>query len=230
MMQINAKPVNFKLGEYISKGYEFLKNNFGGLFGAFLLTILMSIIPFCSFLAVGNFYKYCRDLRAGKQASAGDIFNFDDFMPYFILQLILIGGILLLYIPMIIMMPIMANNNGEPSTAMIFFIPYMIILYIALVIVCLKGFYMPAVISLGGVKDIKTAWNMSVTMGKGNLLSIFLFTIVISILAQLGILACGIGLLFTLPLLYTSHYFAFEDAMQQVTYDEIKEIGSKNEF
>jgi uncharacterized membrane protein len=151
-------------------------------------------------------------------------------MPYFILQLILIGGILLLYIPMIIMMPIMANNNGEPSTAMIFFIPYMIILYIALVIVCLKGFYMPAVISLGGVKDIKTAWNMSVTMGKGNLLSIFLFTIVISILAQLGILACGIGLLFTLPLLYTSHYFAFEDAMQQVTYDEIKEIGSKNEF
>jgi uncharacterized membrane protein len=67
-------------------------------------------------------------------------------------------------------------------------------------------------------------------MGKGNLLSIFLFTIVISILAQLGILACGIGLLFTLPLLYTSHYFAFEDAMQQVTYDEIKEIGSKNEF
>jgi uncharacterized membrane protein len=230
MMKTSVKPVNFKLSEYISNGYEFLKNNFGDIFVAFLLCLLMSIIPFCGLLAVGNFYKYCRDLKAGRQVSTGDIFNFDDFMPYFILQLILIGGILLLYIPMIIMMPIMANSNGEPSAAMIFFIPYMIILYIALVIICLKGFYIPAVVSLGGVKDIKTAWNMSVTMGKGNLLSIFLFTIVISIIAQLGILACGIGLLFTLPLLYTSHYFAFEDAMQQIEHDEIKEIGSKNEF
>ncbi|MDQ0592068.1 putative membrane protein [Chryseobacterium ginsenosidimutans] len=230
MMKISAKPVNFKLGDYISNGYEFLKSNFGSLFGAFLLTMLMSIIPFCGLLAVGNFYRYCRDLRAGKQVSAGDIFNFDNFTPYFILQLILIGGILLIYIPMIIVMPIIANNNGEPSTVMIFFVPYVILIYIAILIVCLKGFYMPALISLGGVTDVKTAWNMSLTMGKGNLLSIFLYSLIIGILGQLGIIACFIGLIFTLPLVYTSHYFAYEDAMQQVTHDEIQEIGTKNEF
>ncbi|SDQ48162.1 hypothetical protein SAMN05421664_1763 [Chryseobacterium soldanellicola] len=230
MMKFSAKPVNFKLNDYLSNGYEFLKNNFGNLLGAFLLCIVMSIIPFCSFLAVGNFYKYCRDLRAGKQVSAGDIFNFDNFMPYFILQLILVGGILLLYIPMIIMMPIMANNHGEPSSAMLFFIPYMVILYIAIIIICLKGFYIPALISLGGVTDVKTAWKMSVTMGKGNLLSIFLFALVVSLIGNLGILACGIGIFLTLPFVYTAHYFAFEDAMKQVEYDEIIEIGSKNEF
>lgn len=229
MMKINAKPVNFKLGEYISNGYEFLKSNFGNLFGAFLLTMLMSIIPFCGFLAIGNFYKYCRDLRAGKQVSAGDIFNFDDFMPYLILQLILIGGILLIYIPMIFVLPSMADRDpsaGPPA----FFMVYIFVIYIAILIVCLKGFYMPALISLGRVTDIKTAWNMSLTMGKGNLLSIFLYSLVIGFLGQLGIIACVIGLIFTLPLVYTSHYFAYEDAMQQVTRDEIQEIGTKNEF
>ena len=229
MMKINAKPVNFKLGEYISNGYEFLKGNFGNLFGAFLVTMLMSIIPFCGLLAVGNFYRYCRDLRAGKQVSAGDIFNFDNFTPYFILQLILVGGIMLIYIPMIFMLPTMADRDpsaGPPA----FFIIYMLVIYVAILIVCLKGFYMPALISLGGVTEIKTAWNMSLTMGKGNLWSIFLYSIAIGFLSQLGIIACVIGLIFTLPLAYTSHYFAYEDAMKQVTHDEIQEIGIKNEF
>ncbi|GAA5092474.1 hypothetical protein GCM10023210_21430 [Chryseobacterium ginsengisoli] len=229
MMKINAKPVNFKLGEYISNGYEFLKGNFGNLFGAFLLTMVMSIIPFCGFLAIGNFYRYCRDLRAGRQVSAGDIFNFDNFMPYFIMQLILIGGIMLIYIPMLFMLPSMADRDPSAGIPGLF-IAYIFVIYIAIFIVCLKGFYMPALISLGGVTDVKTAWNMSLTMGKGNLWSIFLYSFVVGILGQLGIIACFIGLIFTLPLVYVSHYFAYEDAMKQVTYDEIQEIGIKNEF
>lgn len=229
MVKINAKPVNFKLGDYISNGFDFLKNNFGDVFVAFLLCIIMGIIPFCGFLGIGNFYRYCRDLRAGKQVSAGDIFNFDNFMPYFILQLILIGGVMLIYIPMIAMMPLMADR--DPSVGLpVFFIIYVLVIYIAIIIVCLKGFYMPALISLGGITDIKTAWKMSLTMTKGNLLTIFLYSLVVGILAQLGIIACFIGLIFTLPLMYVCHYFAYEDAMKQVTYDEIQEIGIKNEF
>jgi uncharacterized membrane protein len=231
MMKINAKPVNFKMGEYISNGYEFLKSNFGSLFGAFLLTMLMSIIPFCGLLAVGNFYKYCRDLKAGKNVSAGDIFNFDDFMPYFILQLIILGGVIAIYIPLMIIMLISGGFSEDPSPiASVIMVPYIIAVYIGVLVVVLKGFYIPALISLGGVKDIKTAWKMSLPMTKGNLLTIFLYSLVIGFLGQLGIIACVIGLIFTLPLVYTSHYFAYEDAMQQVTHDEIQEIGTKNEF
>ncbi|WP_294287169.1 hypothetical protein [uncultured Chryseobacterium sp.] len=229
MVKINAKPVNFKLGEYISNGFDFIKNNFGNLFVAFLLCMVMSIIPFCGLLAVGNFYRYCRDLRAGRQASPGDIFNFDNFTPYFILQLILIGGIMLIYIPMIVVMPLIADR--DPSAGLsVFIIIYALAIYIAIIIVCLKGFYMPALISLGGVTEIKTAWKMSLTMTKGNLLTIFLYALVVGVLAQLGIIACFIGLIFTMPLMYACHYFAYEDAMKQVTYDEIQEIGIKNEF
>jgi uncharacterized membrane protein len=49
MVKINAKPVNFKLGDYISDGYEFYKANFGNLLGAFFLAMIMSIIPFADF-------------------------------------------------------------------------------------------------------------------------------------------------------------------------------------
>lgn len=229
MMKINAKPIDFKLGEYISNGFDFMKNNFGNVLGAFLLCMLMCIIPFCGLLAVGNFYRYCRDLRAGKQVSAGDIFNFDNFMPYFILQLILIGGIMLIYIPMLALTPLMADRDPSAGLPFVFMI-YIFVVYIAIIIVCLKGFYMPALISLGGITDIKTAWKMSLTMTKGNLLTIFLYSLVVSVLAQLGIIACFIGLIFTMPLMYVCHYFAYEDAMKQVTYDEIQEIGIKNEF
>ncbi|WP_312900553.1 hypothetical protein [Chryseobacterium taichungense] len=230
MMKINPKPVNFKMGDYISNGYEFLKGNFGDILVAFLLCIIMSVIPFCGLLAIGNFYRYCRDLRAGKQVSAGDIFNFDNFLPYFIMQLIFLAGFVILYIPMFIFIPIMAGN-GEPSPVMgILYVLYMIFLYIVVIIVALKAFYMVALISLGGITDVKTAWNISVIMGKGNLLSMFLFALVIGILGYLGVLACVIGLIFTMPFVYTAQYFALEDGLKQVTYDEIQEIGIKDDF
>ncbi len=229
-MNLNAKPVDFKTGEYINNGYNFLKSNFGDIFVALLLCFVMSIIPFCGLLAIGNFFRYCRGLRKGEKVSAGDIFNFDNFVPYFIMQLILICILLFIYIPIFIIMPIMADR-GDPSAGFgIFFMLYMLLVYIGMFIIIIKAFYMTALISLGGVTDVKTAWKMSVIMGKGNGLTIFLFFLIIAILGYLGILACGIGLLFTMPFVYTAQYFALEDGMQQIEYDEIKEIGSKNEF
>lgn len=231
MMRISAKPINFKFNQYLSNGYEFLKNNFGNLLLAFFFCMIMSFIPLCGFLAVGNFYKYCRGLRRGQQVTAGDIFNFDNFSAYLILQLILIGIIILFYIPLMIMFPMIANSGGEPSAGFwTFFIIYIIALYVGIFIIAVKAFYIPALISLGGVTEIKTAWKMSVTMGKGNFWSILLFSLVVAFLGQLGILACGIGLILTMPFIYTANYFAFEDAMQQIEHDEITEIGVKNEY
>ena len=67
-------------------------------------------------------------------------------------------------------------------------------------------------------------------MTKGNLLSIFLFSLVVSLLSQIGVLACGIGIFLTMPFMYTANYFAYEDAIHQIEHDEITEIGSKNEY
>nr|WP_314493893.1 hypothetical protein [uncultured Chryseobacterium sp.] len=233
-MNVNftAKPINFKLGEYMSKGFELLKKDFGNIFVAFLCCFVMAIIPFCGMLGAGNFYQYLRKVNKGQQASPGEIFNFDKFMPYFILQLIVIGGILAVYIPIFILSILAgAINSGEQSAWFsVIMVPYVLLMYVAVFYFVLKGFYIPALISFKNVTDIKTAWNASKIMSKDNLLSIFLFSLVVGFLSQIGIIACGIGLFVTLPFAYTANYFAYEDAMNQIEHDEISEIGIKEKF
>ncbi|MEJ5052115.1 hypothetical protein WH221_19995 [Chryseobacterium culicis] len=232
-VNLTPKPINFKLGEYINKGFELLKKDFGNIFVAFLLCFIMSIIPFCGLLAKGNLYKYLQRLNRNQPASPGDIFDFKDFMPYFMLQLIIFGSVLLLYIPLFAVLGISGalSERNEPNPMVALFVfPYMFLLIAAIYYFVLKGFYIIPLISLKGIKEIKEAWKISKVMTKGNLLSIFLFSVVVSILAQIGIVACGIGIFLTLPFLYTANYFAYEDAIQQIEYDEIIEIGSKNEF
>lgn len=237
-MNVNLapKPINFKFGEYINKGFEFLKKDFGNIFIAFLVCIVMSIIPFCGLLAMGNMYKYLQKINRNQAARPGDIFDFKDFMPFFILQLIVIGGIFIIYIPLVIVLALTGalsqdGNNAEAGPlAMIFIIPYVFFIIIAIYYFALKAFYIVPLISLKGIKDLKTAWNISRVMTKGNLIAILLFSFVVSFLSQIGIIACGIGIFLTIPFVYTANYFAYEDAIQQIEYDEITEIGSKNEF
>ncbi|TZF93103.1 hypothetical protein FW781_19245 [Chryseobacterium panacisoli] len=232
-VNLKPKPINFKLGEYINKGVELLKKDFGNIFVAFLVCFIMSIIPFCGLLAMGNLYKYLQRLSRNQPASPGDIFDFKDFMPYFMLQLIVFGSVLLLYIPLFAVLSIsgaMSGNNESSPMVALFMVPYVFLLMVAIYYFVLKGFYIIPLISLKGIIEVKEAWNISKVMTKGNLLSIFLFSLVVSILAQIGIVACGIGIFLTLPFLYTANYFAYEDAIQQIEYDEIIEIGSKNEF
>lgn len=222
------KPVNFNFGEYLSKGIDLIKKDFGNFIVAYIFCIVLSIIPFCGLMAMGNFMKYCRKIDRGENASPSEIFSFDDFSPYIILQLIIFAGIVVIYIPFFFFIPFMHNGgNNEILTA--FFALYVFGIFAFLVIIMLKGFYIPGLISLEKVHDFKTAWNMSKVMTKNNLLIIFLFAIVTSFLAQLGIILCIVGILVTMPFYYTSHYFAYEDGNQQIKFDEIKEIGSKNE-
>nr|WP_315027440.1 hypothetical protein [uncultured Chryseobacterium sp.] len=232
-VNLTPKPINFKLGEYINKGFELLKKDFGNVFVGFLVCLVMSIIPFCGLLAMGNLYKYLRKLNRNQGASPGDIFDFKDFMPYFILQLIILGGVILLYIPLIIVLALtgaISNSDEANPLTVVFVFPYMFLMIAAIYYFVLKAFYIIPLISFNGITEIKTAWNISKVMTKGNLLSIFLFLLVVSILSQIGVLACGIGVFLTIPFMYTANYFAYEDAIQQIEYDEIIEIGSKNEF
>lgn len=233
-MNVNftAKPINFKLGEYLSKGFELLKKDFGNIFVAFLCCIVMGIIPFCGMLGAGNFYQYLRKVNRGQQASPSDIFNFDKFMPYFIIQLIVFAGMMLLFVPMFILMPAIAVTQGEDPSPLVslIMIPYMLIVYVVFFYFLLKGFYIPALISFKDVTDVKAAWNTSKVITKGNLLSIFLFSLILVIIMYAGILACGIGLLATMPFVYVANYFAYEDAMSQIERDEISEIGIQEKY
>lgn len=228
-MQAQLKPrkVNFKFGEYISQAIDLMKKDFGVIFLSFLCLMILSIIPFCGILAAGNFYKICYKVEKGLPTGAGEIFNFDDFVPYFIFQLYMIVGFIAAFFP-VAFLGIFADSDGVVSgfakgIGMVYFLAaYFVIIYLFL-----QAFYIPALITFKKITNIKTAWNMSKIMSKGNLLRILFFSIVVAFLGELGIILCGVGVFLTLPLIGVSHYFAFKDGLAQIEYDELEEIGQK---
>lgn len=226
--KLNAKSIDFKFNDYLTQGFEILKKNYAKYLGAFLIIVLMSIIPFCGLLAFGNFYKFCHKSFKGEATKASDIFNFDDFLPYFYLQLIIFGGVLIFEIPIIIF-SFFAHHLAENATFFSILIPiYFLALFTVIFYFLITGFYMPAIISLLGIKDLNTAWNMSKKMTKGNGLKILLFAFVISFLSQVGVVLCFVGILLTLPYNYICQFLAYDDAINQIKYDDIQEIGTNS--
>ena len=150
-----TKPINFKFGEYLKDGYNILKNNLGDMILGFLLVILISIIPFCSLMAVGNYYKYIGKLKKGQNVKAGEIFDFKDFMPYFIIQLIIFAGLMVLLIPLGILISLTSGfNELSYGTYMPGFVtPYIMFAYAALFYFIIRGFYIPAMISLKNIEQ-----------------------------------------------------------------------------
>jgi len=226
MQQTQLKPrkVDFKFGEYISQGIDLMKKDFGTLFLAFIFAMIMGIIPFCGMMAIGNFYKVCYKLDKGIPVKADEVFNFDDFMPYFMFQIFIILGFIVAFIPMGILMFIF-NNNETISGILV--IVYMFAFYFLMFYLLLQAFYIPALITFKKITDVKAAWNISKVMTKGNLWTLFFFSIATVFLGELGILLCGIGILITIPFVYVSHYFAFKDGLTQIEFDDITEIGQK---
>lgn len=228
-MNLHPRPINFKFGDYISKGIDLVKKDMGTLILSLLATLVLSFIPFCGLMARGNFYKICYKIDTGKNVSASEIFNFDDFTPYFMAQLYLIAGFFAIFFPFLFL-GIFVGDDGELS-----FIPriiaifYILGVYFLIIFFLLQAFYIPALFTFKKIKDVKTAWNISRVMTKDNLWNIILFSIVVSFLAQLGIILCAIGLLITFPFYYTATYFAYKDAMEQIEIDELQEIGTISE-
>lgn len=220
-MNYKAKPINFKLGDYISQSIEIFKKDAGDYIIAFLITCVLSIIPLCSLMALGNFYKFCRAKRERKNPTPSEIFNFDDFSTYLVFQLVLVGIIIALCLPLLFFSLI----GSESGSYLI--ILYMIILIVLSFYIIIKSFYMIGLISLERVTDINIAWNMSKEMSKGNTINIILFSFIISFISQLGVLLCVIGVILTIPLGYIMNYLATEDGIQQIKKDEINEIGQQ---
>lgn len=216
--QIKPRKVDFKFSQYISQGFELLKGNFMPIFLATLCTLVMSIIPFCNVLAISNLLKFIRKIDQGEMADPSEIFNFDDFMKYFIPQLLIFAGLIVLYIPYIALAAVSGVFRGDQPSGFLgaFLTIYLIFFVFVVFYFVLKGFYILGLMSLKGISTLKEAWNISKVMTTGNLITIFLFSIVIGLLGEIGVIFCGIGLIFTIPFVYCAQYFAFADGISQI--------------
>ncbi|AZA52568.1 hypothetical protein [Chryseobacterium sp. G0201] len=213
---------NFNIGKYVSDGFELFKKDIGGFIVATILAIVMSIIPFCGLLALGNFYKICRKVDAGEKVQAGDIFDFTDFWVYFKFMILLFVAIFILMIPIqVSMVPmIMAakygDGTGDVGTAL--FAGGMgvwMILFILLIFAFAISFYfVQPLISIYRVQSVRKAYSLSWKIAKKNFFMILIFSLVVGVISELGIIACGIGIIFTIPIGICIKYVSFKDILE----------------
>lgn len=220
MELVKNKPKNdtFDIGGYISDGIQLFKKNPGDIIIAFILVMIFSLIPFFTLLAVGNFYKICRDIDTTGKADVGKIFNFDDFGAYFKFFILIFAVVLLsgMIIPIFFLPGIMLRgDNGEVSNVGasvlagglgIFFIAY----FIFLMILSIGLYYFIPLVALKKSYSVRANISTSWKLAKKDFFSILIFTIIVGFLSQLGILACGIGLLVTIPIGLCMRYKSFE--------------------
>lgn len=210
---------DFNIGKYISEGFTLFKKDIGGFIVATLLAIVMSFIPFCSLLAVGNFYKICKKVDEGQSVQAGDIFDFTDFWMYFKMFFLIVFAVVILMIPVqITIIPIIvaakgAGENVDVAMIMggmgIWFLLFMVFLFAFTV----SLYFVQPIISLHKIQSVRQAYSLSWRIAKKNFFLILILSIIVGIISQLGLIVCGIGVLFTAPIGICIKYISYKDVL-----------------
>ncbi|KPH11963.1 glycerophosphoryl diester phosphodiesterase membrane domain-containing protein [Chryseobacterium sp. ERMR1:04] len=213
---------NFNIGKYISDGFELFKKDIGGFIVATILVVIMSIIPFCGLLALGNFYKICRKVDQGQKVQAGDIFDFTDFWVYFKFMLLIFVAIVILMIPIqISLVPMIfaaqyGDGAGDLGSALfaggmgIWMILFMLLIFAF----AISFYFVQPIISLYRVQSVRQAYSLSWKIAKKNFWMILIFSLVVGVISEVGIIACGIGILFTAPIGICIKYASFKDVLE----------------
>lgn len=222
---MTAKGYDFSIGKYISQGTELFKKDIGGFIVATLLLFVISFIPFCGLLGLGNFYKICKKVDEGQQVSAGDIFDFTDFVVYFKFFLLIFAVAILVMIPIqISLVPILfaadvdGGNISDASAVLLaggmglWFLLIMVLIFV----VSISMYFVQPLISLYRMTSVREACMLSWKLARKNFFMIFIFSILVGIISQLGMIVCGIGILFSIPLGICIRYAAYKDVLESI--------------
>ncbi|MDR6921545.1 DUF4013 domain-containing protein [Chryseobacterium sp. 2987] len=210
------------IGKFISEGVDLFKKDIGGFIVATLLLFFISLIPFLGVMALGNFYKICRKVDEGQKVQAGDIFDFTDFVTYLKLFLLLFVILFIIMIPIqLSLLPILfaasASDGQLSDTGAALFAGGMgiwfLLVIVLLFVVSISMYFVQPLISLYRISSVREAFSISWKLARRNFFMIFLFTIVVGIISQLGAIVCGIGLLFTIPLGICIKYASFKNIL-----------------
>ncbi|MEW6303188.1 MAG: GYF domain-containing protein [Verrucomicrobiota bacterium] len=231
--EILARDYEIRIGDTISRSWTLVKDNFwpavGAVFFVFLLLMGVGLIPRVgSFVQVvlqgpltGGVYYFFLKLLRGEDASIGDAFS--GFGPRFLhLMLVHVTTIVfavLCFLPMIICLVALGlsvgasggRGLGSAGSAMI----GAVVLF--------------GLIGVIGAVYLGTCWTFALTLVMDRGMSfweamqlsrrvvqkewfmVFLLLVVAGIVAVLGILGCGVGIIVTLPIYNAAIAVAYED-------------------
>ncbi|MGB0423990.1 MAG: hypothetical protein ACPGED_06695 [Flavobacteriales bacterium] len=215
----------FDFGTYLNDGIEQWKQNWGLFAGyAFVSLILLVISAFTIIgffivalpLTVGYHYALMKQYK-GETVEFNDLFG--GFKKTGDLLVLLLLQFAVMLVPMILMglMVIPAAIAGENMSegaeigfALSSFLIQMLFMVVAFAMQVLL-YFSPTLITVGGLKGMP-AFKASLKIAKKNFWWILGFSMVAGALAQLGSIACGIGVFFTL---------SFAEIMRMSAYKHI---------
>ena len=192
---------NAQVGTCLSKGWKIYKENFGLILLATLITGLISFFT-CNICAgpmlCGLFGILLALIRGQEQKpKVGDLFKgFSKFLPAFLVTLVLFLCFTVIDIIFVIV-PLL----GLLADLLLCFL-YPTIMVLAILLVADQN------ATFG--EAFSTPLNM---IGKKPFWSFFLVVFVASLIAGLGFMLCGIGLLFTMPIFYCMVAAAYDEAI-----------------
>jgi uncharacterized membrane protein len=244
VQQLTTEGYEFKFGQYLSDGYEYFKAQAGLFIGFFVLSMIMiitgSFIPLVGSIAsqilsvtfyVGYFIV-CNKIKLGNTVSFDDFFKgFSSIGQIAIIQLILTGFSLLIFMPLLIFGftvffsglfgAIKSDSFQEPQSPeellALFNVDGLIPLILITIILLM---FMQTIYSFAAANAhfFKVgAWEAMEASRKiiqKRFFQFFALILAVALINILGILCLFVGLLVTVPMSYAIFYAAFDDIMK----------------
>lgn len=190
--------VEVKFGDWIEKGFNLYKENFGLLVLASLLAVLLSAVSF-GILAGPMIAGLCYIMlglidKQTPKPEVGSLFKgFSFFLNAFLF--ILVWGLILFFVMFVMaFIPCL----GSLASMFVSYSAQALLMFGILLIVDRKMDFWPA--SMESINIVKT--NFWPFLG---------FAIVTSLISSLGAIACGIGIIFTMPIGYCAVAVAYRE-------------------
>lgn len=216
------------LSKYINQAFEIFKQEWA-LFGAYtfvmILLVALSIITIIgplliSFPLTAGYHIACKKIKLGEPLSFSDFFGgfskFGDLTTLMFIQMAII------IVPSLFvgLFPLLAEVTGGEAGVFITIMGVFLqlIFYVVMIVfTSLTYFSLPLVLfgDLTGVQALKYSFRIA----KHNFWWIVLIGLLAGIFAQIGFIACGIGIFFT---------FAFTEIFRFLTYDDVFGLASRS--
>jgi hypothetical protein len=202
--QPNAGPpppsgaANVNLGAYISRAWQLITADLALFVVGYLIVFLILCVPLVNLILAGpllfGFVRVIQKRYQGQPAEIGDIFQgFQDFSKGLVTILLLFVCGIVVYIPLFIVglilriIPILG-----PIVAGLLMFAAMLCLWAAL-------FFVFKIAALSPVQPVD-AIKQSIRFFLANIRPMILLALVTGIIAMAGVVACGVGIFFTMPL------------------------------
>ena len=209
---------DFKFGDYISKGFELFKKDMGMFILAFVVIMFTSWIPFLGVCIQTNFFTICHKVENGEKGEISDLFNFEKLGTLVVYYIILIACVLVILIPMFVPIILLGDSDGNSYDSDMQsalgggMIIGMLVMYVLLLLFMGFTYFAIPLIHFGDYKAIE-ALKTSYKLVKKQILMIFLFFIVVGMLASVGVIACYIGMIVSIPFSYCVMYQSYKDVL-----------------